>query len=51
VLVLNTTQHKTVQLIFPLILQTIVIAQMLSIGVEERLDEGESGREAMRREK
>jgi len=49
VLVLNTTQHKTV--IFPLILQTIVIAQMLSIGVEERLDEGESGREAMRRKK
>jgi len=27
-----TTQHRTVQIIFPLILQTIIIAQMMSTG-------------------
>jgi len=27
-----TTQHKTILIIFPLILQTIIIAQMMSTG-------------------
>jgi len=29
---LNTTQHRTVPIIFPLIFQTIVIAKMMSTG-------------------
>ena len=31
-LLYNTTQHRTVLIIFPLILQTIFIAQMMSTG-------------------
>jgi len=34
----NTTQHRTVLTIFPLILQTIIIAQMMStVGEEESI--------------
>jgi len=33
-IIVHTTQHRTVLISFPLILQTIIIAQMMSTGQE-----------------
>jgi len=39
----RTKQHRTVLIIFPLILQTIIIAQMMSTGGERSTVDADSG--------